>query len=565
MDKENGNTLWEDAIKLELKQIQEYDTFRDMGVGVKMDPSYSKIKVRLVFDAKASGKCKGRLVAQGDLTQEPKEAVYSSIASLRSLRAIIFASKLNKLKLWQGNVSNAYLELYMLEKVYFIAGPELGPLQGHTLVFIKALYGLRSSGLRFHERLSNVLMTFQLTRSYADPNIWIRDAGDCYEYIVVYVDDLIVALKNPDGFFSALQTDPHNFKLKGVGPTNYHLGGDLFCDDDGTLCFGSQTYSKLLVSNFEGLFFEKPTTFFSPLDHEDHPELDASELCGPEDTAKFQSMIGACQWMISLCRLDLAHAIISLSRFRHAPRKGHLDRLKRVCGYIRKFPQAAIRIRTGIPNHETVFGEHPEQHSWMETVYGNPTEEIPANMPVPKGNIVRTTTYVDASLMHDVVTCRSATGILHFLNQTPWEWFSKRQSQVETATYGSEFMAARQATEQIVNMRYMLCMLGIPIDGPSWLFGDNKSVITSSTIPHSTFGKCWNALSYHHFREAIAAGIVRFHYIPTDENPSDVLMKALPHFKARVHVEPLLFWKGETNTETSTLAPNQRGVTDLSG
>ena len=149
LDKENGNTLWEDAVKLELKQIQDYDTFRDMGVGVKMDPSYSKIKVRLVFDVKASGKRKGRLV--GDLTPEPEEAVYSLVASLRSLRAIIFASKLNKLKLWQGDVGNAYLESYTLEKVYFIAGPEFGPLQGHTLVFIKALYGLRSSGLRFHE------------------------------------------------------------------------------------------------------------------------------------------------------------------------------------------------------------------------------------------------------------------------------------------------------------------------------------------------------------------------------------------------------------------------------
>ena len=63
LDKENGNTLWEDAVKLELKQIQDYGTFRDMGVGVKMDPSYSKIKVRLVFDVKASGKRKGRLVA----------------------------------------------------------------------------------------------------------------------------------------------------------------------------------------------------------------------------------------------------------------------------------------------------------------------------------------------------------------------------------------------------------------------------------------------------------------------------------------------------------------------
>ena len=73
----------------------------------------------------------------------------------------------------------------------------------------------------------------------------------------------------------------------------------------------------------------------------------------------------------------------------------HLDRLKRVCGYVRKFPQAAIRIRTGIPNHEEVFKEHPEQHSWMETVYGNPIEELPANMPPPKGNIVHTSTYVE--------------------------------------------------------------------------------------------------------------------------------------------------------------------------
>ena len=204
---------------------------------------------------------------------------------------------------------------------------------------------------------------------------------------------------------------------------------------------------------------------------------------------------------------------MSLSRYRHAPRKGHLDRLMRVCGYVRKFPQAAIRICTGIPNHEDTFGEYPEQYDWMETVYGSPTEELPPNMPTPKGKLVRTTTYFDANLMHDVITGRSASGVLHFLNQTPWEWFSKCQAQVETATYGSEFMAACQA--------------------------------------------------------AVAAGIVRFHYIASEENPSNLLIKALPHYKARVHLEPLLFWKGETNTESlpmpngnpSTPGLNQRGVT----
>ena len=184
---------------------------------------------------------------------------------------------------------------------------------------IKTLYGLHSSGLRFHERLSSVLQNFGFICSFADPDVWMRDGGDCYEYILVYVDDLIVAMKDPKEFFDQLQAPPVNFKLKGVGPASYHLGGDLFHDDDGTLCFGSQTYSKRLMSNFESLFNEAPKPSFSPLDHEDQPELDTSKLCGPDDTAKFQSLIGACQWMISLCRLDLAHSIMSLSHYRHAP------------------------------------------------------------------------------------------------------------------------------------------------------------------------------------------------------------------------------------------------------
>ena len=79
-----------------------------------------------------------------------------------------------------------------------------------------------------------------------------------------------------------------------------------------------------------------------------------------------------------------------------------------------------------------------------------------------------------------MVTGRSVTGIFHLLNQTPIYWHSKRQGRVQTATYSSEFMAAGTASEQIIDLRYTLRMMGIPIDGPSWMFGDNQSVITYS-------------------------------------------------------------------------------------
>ena len=67
------------------------------------------------------------------------------------------------------------------------------------------------------------------------------------------------------------------------------------------------------------------------------------------------------------------------------------------------------------------------------------------DIPMPHGNPVLITTYKDANLFHDFITGRAVTGILHLLNQTPIDWFSKRQATVETATYRSEFVAAKTA------------------------------------------------------------------------------------------------------------------------
>ena len=453
----------------------------------------------------------------------------------------------------QGDVGNAYLESYTQEKVYFIADPEFGHHPGTTFIIEKALYGLRSSGLRFHECLSNVLQGFDFTQSHVDPDVWMHDAGDAWEYIIVYVDNIIVAMKDPKSFFDELQDpDKVGFKMKGVGSPTYHLGADFVRDNDGTLCLGLQTSAKRLCSNFERLYGEAPKSIFSPLEHDDHPELDDSPFCGPEVTSKFRSLIGACQRMISLYHMDIAQAIMSLSRFRHFPHQGHVDCLKRVCGYIRKFPQGAIRFRVGIPDHESIFGAQLTKYDWMETVYGIPTKDTPSNAPMAKGNPVHTTTYVDANLLHDLVAGRSATGVLHFFNQTPNDSFSKRQNQLESATYGSEFMAAWQAVEQIIDLRYTLHMLGVPIEGPLWLFSDNKAVVTSSTIPHLSPNKRWNAISYLKVCEAIASAFIRFEHISTNQNPADLLTKSLPWHKARVHVEPLLFWKGKTSTDDMT-------------
>ena len=158
-DTENKNSKLYDAIKLEMKSMHEYKVFKKWDKAVLdkhkkvMNPpkGYHKIKMHLVFAVKLDGRHKARLVADGHLTPEPIENIYSGVVSLRNLRLIIFLGKLNNLDTWGADIGNAYLEAFTDEKLYIIAGLEFQELEGHILIFLKALYRFKSSGKRWAE------------------------------------------------------------------------------------------------------------------------------------------------------------------------------------------------------------------------------------------------------------------------------------------------------------------------------------------------------------------------------------------------------------------------------
>ena len=148
LDRRNGNRKWQDSVVLERSQLHQYSTFKDLGVEAVPPKGYKKIRVHIVFDVKHDGRHKARFVAGGHLTPIPVESVYSGVISLRGVCLLVFLSELNGMKTWVTDIGNAYLEAHTKESVYIIAGPEFAELEGHTLLIIKALYGLRSSGLR---------------------------------------------------------------------------------------------------------------------------------------------------------------------------------------------------------------------------------------------------------------------------------------------------------------------------------------------------------------------------------------------------------------------------------
>ena len=298
-----------------------------------------------------------------------------------------------------------------------------------------------------------------------------------------------------------------------------------------------------MIEQYELLFGSKPKEYTSPLEKGDHPEVDTSKELDDNGIKIYQSMIGSLQWAVSIGRFDVHTATMTMTRFRMAPRKEHLERLKRMYGYLKKFRSAAICVRTNEPN---LSGIPAQDYDWCETVYGNVAEEIPKDYPKPLGKQVTTVTYVDANLQHDLLTGRSVTGVLHFCNQTLIDWYSKRQACVQTATFGSEFVAARIAVDHIMDLRNTLRYLGVPINTMSYMFGDNQAVVTNSTVPHSCLSKRHNALSYHRVREAIAAKVLTFFWINGKKNPADIVSKHWAYPQVWHLLQPILFYSGDT-------------------
>ena len=225
----------------------------------------------------------------------------------------------------------------------------------------------------------------------ADPCIWMRENRNLksYEYLATYVDDLCIAAQDPGKIIQTLKEN-YKLKVKGDGPLSHHLGADYIRDKDKTLVCQPKKYIDRLIESYHSMFKQDPPkNMRTPLEKNDHPELDDTELLTGESIQHYLTMIGQLQWLVTLGRFDIHAQVTTMSRFSSAPRKGHLERLQRVYGYVLKINHYSTRYRT----KETDYSYLPNmKYDWSYTVYGNVQEIIPNNCPKPLGKSVTTTT-----------------------------------------------------------------------------------------------------------------------------------------------------------------------------
>ena len=547
LDQANGNSLWAEAIQKEMNQLDEFKTFRVLEPGDRAPEGFTFVPLHWCFDVKFDGRRKGRLVAGGNWTEPLDTDAYSGVVSIDTIRLAFLLAQVNGLTAIATDISNAYLHGLTKEKVYTKAGPEFGKHAGRTLVIEKATYGLRGSSYAWHEVLADYLRSLGWRPSYADSDLWIMDCGTHYEYLATWVDDVLHWSKDPMKLIKQLED---RFSLKGTGMPEYYLGGDIDqvqwkdgCDGR-TVALSARTYITQVCERVEKMFEVELRHYASPMDPLYHPEIDQTSLLTPLMIPKYQMLVGCANWVVTLGRFDVYYAVSTMARYNVAPREGHLKAMLRLFGYLKHYRKWRLIVDPTPPvRDETKVTDH----SWTD-LYPDAEEELPPNMPEPKGKTVQITVYKDADGGSDLVTRRSVTGILILANSFPVKFYSKRQATVETSTYGSELVAARIAVDLLVEMRYKLRMLGAPIETPSVMYGDNMSVVLSTTFPSSTLKKKHQAMAWHRVREACAAGIVSFTFVPSVENIADCLTKALsPKVYANL-VKPY-FTKGSGRTQ----------------
>ena len=547
IDRENNNTKWADAIQKEMKNVRVAFEVLDEKPGYR-PPGYQHIKCHLVFDVKMDTyQYKARMVAGGHMTETPASMTYASVVSRDSVRIALTMAALNGLQVKAGDIQNAYLTAPCKERIVITCGPEFGEDEGKTAKVVRALYGLKSSGAAYGEHLADCMTHLGYRTCLADNDVWYQlqtntrkdpKTGDVrrrdyYAYVLIYVDDILVIHHDAKRVLAQIDYYFH-MKPESMGDPDIYLGCKLRLHmlPEHNVQAWLQSPSKYIqeaVRNVE-VYYEKhygkkfPVKVSSPFSTGYRPEMDITKELSPEDATYYQSLIGVLRWIVEIGRIDIIVEASLLASQMALPREGHLMQVFRCFAYLKARHNGCLVYDPTYANFEDYKFE--DGQDWVRA-YGNVKEAVPGNAPEPHGKGVVIRVFVDSDHAGEELTRRSRTGYIIYVNSAPVLWHSKRQGTVETSVFGAEFVAMKQALEASRGLRYKLRMMGIPIEEPTYIFGDNMSVIHNTQKPSSTLKKKSLAICYHFIREAVAMGECLTTHIRSEDNPADLCTKIM--------------------------------------
>jgi hypothetical protein len=460
----------------------------------------------MIFDVKMEDfQLKARFFAGGHTTDTPHAMTYASVVSRESVRIALTLAALNDLDVKMADIENVYLTAPITEKVWTVRGPEFGDNAGNRALIERALYGLNSADAAFRNHLAECMKHLGWHPCRADRDLWMKaetrpDDGVLYwAYILIYVDDILCVHHDPGSPLAKLD---EYFKMKegSIQVPTLYLGAKLkktvIPNDVVAWGMSSSNYVKSAVQNVKEYMVALPgdqklmKKASGQFAGRYNPELDESPELDPTRANLYQSQIGILRWCVELGRIDVITEVSMFSTYLFLPLEGHPEAVFRVFAYLGIHHNARVVF---YPTYPAVDMGTFIKTDW-KSMYGDVKEMIPSDAPVPRGKEVDLRLFVDSDHAGEQFTRRSRTGFVIYLNMAPIVWFSKRQPNVESSVFGAEFVAMNNGIETCRGLRYKSRMMGVALSGPTFVYGDNMSVVHNTQRPESVLKKKSNSI-----------------------------------------------------------------------
>ena len=480
-------TAWRTAMIDELTALHHNKTWvlvpRPRGVNVVGSKWIFKTKHR---PDGSVDKYKARLVARG-FTQQLGIAygdTFSPVVKPATLRLVLALAVARGWSLRQIDVSNAFLHGYLSEDVYMQQPPGFKDARfpSHVCKLQRALYGLKQSPRAWYARLSARLLALGFASSKADTSLFFFRYRDVQIYMLVYVDDIVIAGSSPravDGLVHALAA---SFPIKDLGPLEYFLGLEASYNSGGM----TLTQRKYALDLLHRVSMEncKPTS--TPLSTFEQLARVSGRPLSTDDSFRYRSVVGGLQYL-TLTRPDISFAVNKVCQFLSQPTDAHWEAVKRILRYVKGTLHTGLKFRKAVSTSISIFTDA----DWA----GCPDDR------------------------------RSTGGFAIFVGPNLISWSSKKQPTVSRSSTEAEYKALANGAAEAIWVESLLKELGVSQQRVPVLWCDNlgATYLTANPVFHARTKHI--EIDFHFVRERVASGALEVRFISSNDQLADVFTK----------------------------------------
>ena len=442
---------------------------------------------------------KARLVAQGYSQKygEDYDQVFAPVVKQTTMRLMLTIAGSRNYYVEHFDIKTAFL-YGELDETIFMKQPIGFEVKGQEHMVCKlrrSLYGLKQSARAWNKKIDSTLIKFGFQPSTTDPCLYSRMINGKYMYLLIYVDDIIIAFDNKEEIRKIGDKLSSVFEIVALGDIQQFLGLEVERNLDGTYSIGQRKYIEKTLQRF-GMESAKGSPY--PLDPGYLKQNSSPEL---PNNDQYRRIIGSLLYLAVNSRPDIAAATSILSRKVSCPTALDLCEAKRTLRYLKQ-----------TVDHKLKLGD---------------------------GCVAGLTGYVDADWGGDKADGKSMSGVIFKYNGAAVSWMSRKQNCVSLSSTEAEYIALSEAVKEFSWICELIKDFHEPVPKPTIIFEDNQGCIKLAN--NERMGRNTKHINtrYNFVKEFVENGSIKLEYCPTETMIADIFTKPLHGQKMRRFSEML--------------------------